>query len=338
MPNHPDPTSTAGAAASPTFEHERAQFARILRSPRVVAIVSACVAVAAALSQILAFDHLAAGLMLAAVAPAVVFLFSIWNILSYSPAAMRRLREFAEQADGRFTLWKPGRSNFDAVPFKYDVEQERFGVVNVAPHSIPVEIGHLSSQVTARFRAPGGRRRAYVVYKLPERLPHMIFSFGHQAKLLGVRVVPEQWDRSQRVDMGQDGRCKLFVAEGGEPVARRFLSPNMMQMFKRLGRNFDIEIKGHHLYLIANRSTAAGPQRRWKKQRALIDELAATLASSSMWEYLRKNSRRLNVRNTEIRADIKRAVTIFFSVLAAITVVIILIVLTASGLLERPGF
>ena len=57
-----------------------------------------------------------------------------------------------------------------------------------------------------------------------------------------------------------------------------------------------------------------------------------------MWEYLRKNSRRLNVRNTEIRADIKRAVTIFFSVLAAITVVIILIVLTASGLLERPGF
>ena len=42
--------------------------------------------------------------------------------------------------------------------------------------------------------------------------------------------------------------------------------------------------------------------------------------------------------NTEIRADIKRAVTIFFSVLAAITVVIILIVLTASGLLERPGF
>lgn len=228
MHHQPEPSSAADASKSdtpPAAEHERTQYARILRSTRVVAIISACVIILAALLQLFAFDELVAGLVIAAVLAAVICLFSVWNIVSYSPAAMQRLRGLAEQAGGQFTLWKPGRSNFDAVPFKYDVEQERFGVVNVAPHSIPVEIGHLSSQVTARFRAPGGRRRAYVVYKLPERLPHMIFSFGHQAKLLGVRVVPEQWDRSQRVDMGQDGRCKLFVAEGGEPVARRFLSP-----------------------------------------------------------------------------------------------------------------
>ena len=138
------------------------------------------------------------------------------------------------------------------------------------------------------------------------------------------------WAKTAGASCSSRKEANLWLA-GSSP-------PNMMQLFKRLGRDFDIEIKGHHLYLIANRSTAAGSQRRWKKQRALIDELAATLASSSMWEYLRKNSRRLNVRNTEIRADIKRAVTIFFSVLAAITVVIILIVLTASGHIEWFDF
>ncbi|MGO1406080.1 MAG: hypothetical protein ACTIK9_02030 [Agrococcus casei] len=295
-------------------------------------------AVAAALTQILAFDHLVAGLMLAAVAPAVVFLFSIWNIMSYSPGAMRRLQEFAEQADGRFTLWKPGRSNFDAVPFKYDVEQERFGVVNVAPHGVPVEIGHLSSQVSARHRAPGGRRRAYVVLKLPQRLPHMIFSIGHQAKLLGIRVVPEQWDRSQRVDIGQGRRFKLFVADGGESVARTFLTPDIVQLFDKVGRHYDIEINGHHLYLIANRSTAAGSKRRWQNQRALLDELARTMASSTIWDYLRQHSRRLNVRETEMRTDIKRALTIFLSGLAAFILVICLMALTASGHIEWFDF
>ena len=335
MSNHTEPADAAGDLS---IEHARTQYARILRSTRVVAAISGGVSVAAALAQLFAFDHLVAGLMLAAIVPAVICLFSIWNIVSYSPAAMQRLRVFADEADGRFTLWKPGRSNLDAVPFKYDVNQQRFGVVNFASHEIPVELGHLSSQVSARYRAPGGRRRAYAVFTLPQRLPHMIFSFGHQAKLLGIRIVPEQWDRSQRVDIGQGRRFTLFVAEGGESVARVFLSPAMVQLFNQLGRTYDIEIKGRHLYLIANRSTAAGSQRRWEQQRGLIEELGAALASSPMWDYLLQHSRQIKVRNTEVRTDLKRAVTIFFSVLAAITLVIIVIVVTASGLVEWPDF
>lgn len=211
-------------------------------------------------------------------------------------------------------------------------------MVNVAPHGVPVEIGHLSSQASAKHRAPGGRRRAYVVLKLPQRLPHMIFSFGHQTKLLGIKVIPEQWDRSQRVDIGQGRRFKLFVAAGGESVARTFLTPDIVQLFIQLGRDYDIEIKGHRLYLIANRSTAAGSKRRWQDQRALLDELARTMASSTIWDYLCQHSRRLNVRETEMRTDIKRAVTIFFSVLAVITLGIILIVLTATGHIDWPDF
>lgn len=66
-------------------------------------------------------------------------------------------------------------------------------MLNYVVHDMPVEIGHLASQVSDRYVAPTGRRHAYVVVRLPERLPHMIVSFGHLSRVLDVRIAPDQW-------------------------------------------------------------------------------------------------------------------------------------------------
>jgi|GEM_PF-7058680 len=159
----------------------------------------------------------------------------------------------------------------------------------------------------------------------------MIVSFGHLSRGLGVRVAPDQWHRSQRVDVGGGRGFRLFVADGGEAAARAFFTPEMVALFERVGRSFDVEIRNRSLALLAGRSPAAGSERRWAEQWGLLEELAGSLAGSEVWEAVGRRSRRL--RDEPLRADITRTVGVVFGVAAITIVVLSLVVLTASGLI-----
>lgn len=324
------PANTDGAAAR---DEAKERFDDIMRAPGTVALVSGILTV---VPIVVVFFVLGveSGLLLAAgVGAAVVCVIAVLQILNYSPTAIARLERLAPQVDGRFTLWKPGAAGYDAVPFKYSFERQRFGVLDLTTHGTRIEIGHLVGQASPRARTPMGRRHAYIVLRLPERLPHMILSFGHLSKFLGVRILPEQWHRSQRVDVGGGRRFRLFVGDGGEDVARSFFTPDVVQLFQRLGRSYDVEIKGRNLYLFSTRSPAAGSERRWKEQRSLVESTAAMLSGSETWDLVRRQSRGRGPVYVDLRADVARGVAIFFSVAAVVAVVLSLIVLNARGLL-----
>lgn len=334
MTDRPGAAAAArGAAMSGDTAEER--FASIMRRPRRAAVISGALVPVAPAVNIFVLDQAAGPLYGVAVVAAAACILTVLNIVNFSPTAVARLESLSSQVGGRFRLWKAGRGGYAGVPFAYGAEHERFGVLNYVVHGMPVEIGHLASQVSVRYRAPTGRRHAYVVVRLPQRLPHMIVSFGHLSRVLGVRVVPDQWHRSQRVDIdrGVGRRFRLFVGDGGEQFARRFLSPDVVRCFQEVGRSYDIEIKGRKLYLFGARSAAAGTERRWKAQRELIEDLTATISGSRVWEIMRRQGARRST-HAAIRADVRRAVAIFFSSVAVVTVVVSLVLLKADGLLD----
>ena len=119
--------------------------------------------------------------------------------------------------------------------------------------------GDRSPLVASDREIPRAGRKAACVcgVQAPRTTPTYDLQLRAPSKAPGSSRCSRAVDRSQRVDMGQDGRCKLFVAQECRWLAGS--SPPHDADVQVLGRNFDIEIKGHHLYLIANRSTAAGP-------------------------------------------------------------------------------
>lgn len=334
-----DDPGSAGAAARGAHEpaigdSAAARFAAIMRYPRRSALTSGGLALVAVAVNVFVLDDMSAPLLGVAVLAALVCLLSVWNVVSFSPTAVARLESLSLRVDGRFTLWKAGTGGYAGTPFAYGADHRRFGVLNYSVRGMPVEIGHLSSQVSARYTAPTGRRHAYVVVRLPERLPHMVVGFGHLSRVLGVRVAPEQWHRSQRIDVGGGRRFRLFVAPGGEQIARKFFSAEMVQLFRRVGRHYDVEIKDRHLYLFASRSAASGSDRRWHAQQDLIEALAAAVADSGIWKLVGRRSRGRGPAYGDLRADVARAVTIVMTVSAVAIVVISLVALKAAGLLD----
>lgn len=317
-------------AADPAEE----RFAAIMRYPRMAALISGSLFLVSLAVNLFVLEDKSGLLFVATAASALICILALWNVVNYSRAAMGKLKTLAPQVGGRFWPLKAGTGGYAGVPFAHGAEHERFGLLTYTVHDLQVEIGHLASQVSDRLRAPTGRRHAYVVVRLPQRLPHMILSFGHLSTVFGVRVVPEQWHRSQLVDVGFGRRARLFVADGGEQLARTFFSPEMVRLFEGAGRTYDIEIRDRNLYLFASRSAAAGSSRRWSGQRALLDELVAALAGSRVWEVIRRQSAgRGEGYGGEIRADVARGVAIFFGVLVVIIVVLSVIVLSAQGLM-----
>ena len=335
MTDAPGPTedslaNTEGAAAPDVTEK---RFDDIMGAPRTAALVSGTLTVVPIVTMFFV-QGAGSGLLLAAgVGGALVFVIAVLQIFDFSPAAVARLERLAQQVDGRFALWKPGSGGYQGVPFKYSVERQRFGVLDMVAHGSAIEIGHLVAQASHRQSTSMGRRHAYLVFRLPERLPNMVLSFGHLSTFLGVRVMPEQWHRSQRIDVGGGRRFRLFVGDGGEDVARSFFTPDAVQLFQRVGRFYDVEIKGRDLYLFSTRSPAAGSERRWAKQRALVESTAAALSASGAWDLVRRQSRGRGPSWSDLRLDIPRAVTIVISVMVAAIVVLSFFALKAAGLL-----
>lgn len=317
-----------------TGDQAKERLAAIIRYPRTAALISGALVPITAAVNLFALKDMSWPLLGVTVISALVCILALWNVANFSPAAVARLEALSPQVDGKFSLWKPGTGGYEGMPFAHGLDFQRFGMLSYALHGAPVEIGHLASQLTARFRAPTGRRHAYVVVRLPERLPHMIVSFGHLSRVLGVRMAPEQWHRSQRVDVGGGRQFRLYVADGGEQLARTFFSPEMVQMFQRVGRYYDIEMKGRNLYLFSGRSAAAGSDRRWHEQRALIEDLAASIAGSRVWELVRRQSRGRGPAYADLRADVARTVAIVCTAAGVAIVVLSFIALRAAGLLE----
>jgi len=267
------------------------RFAAIMRFPRRAALISGALVPVAAIVNLFVLKDISWPLFGVSVISALVTVLAVWNVANFSPTAIARLEALSSRVDGEFTLWKAGTGGYSGMPFAHGLEFERFGMLSYARHGMPVEIGHLSSRLNARARAPMGRRHAYVVIRLPERLPHMIVSFGHLSQILGARVVPDQWHRSQLVKLEVAPRFRLFVGDGGEQLARSFFTPDVVRMFQRVGRFYDVEMKGRDLYLFSSRSAAAGTERRWNGQRELIERLAATMTGSDIWDLVRDQSR-----------------------------------------------
>lgn len=319
-----------GAVGDPGAE----RFAAIMRYPRVAAMIGGLLVLVSLAVNLFVLKDKSGPLFVLTAASALVCVLALWNIVSYSPTAMDRLKQSAPLVEGRFSLWRAGTGGYAAVPFVYGAEHERFGVLNYVSAGLQVEVGHLASQVSARYRAPTGRRHAYAVVRLPERLPHMILSFGHLSTVLGVRIVPEQWHRSQRVDVGFGRRARLFVGNGGEQLARAFFAPELVQLFESVGRTYDIEIKGRTLYLFASRSVAAGSPRRWRRQQALLEGLVASLSGAAVWDNIRRQSaERGPGYGAEIRADVARGVAIVFGIIALVIVVLSIIAINAPAFL-----
>lgn len=320
-----------GAVVNDDTAQER--FAAIMRFPKRAALISGILVPLTAAVNLFVLEDTSMPLFAVTVISAVVCLLAMVNVIRYSPRVMARLSSLAPHVGGRFTLWKAGAGGYAGVPFAYGAEHERFGMLNYDVRGVPIEIGHLSSQVSARYRAPTGRRHPYIVVRLPERMPHMILSFGHLSRVLGVRVAPDQWHRSQRVDVGFARRGRLFVGDGGEHVARAFFSPEMVQLLQRTGRYFDVEIKDRNLYLFPSAPVTAGAERRRDEKLELIEELATSVAGSKVWDLVRRQSRGTGPRYEALRADIARSVAIVFGIAGVFAVVLSLIVLNARGLL-----
>ncbi|HCS61468.1 MAG TPA: hypothetical protein DIW46_08750 [Microbacterium sp.] len=310
------------------------RFAAIMRTPRRAALISGALVPVALAVNLFVLENISWPLLGVPVVATLVCVLAMWNVINFSPSVVARLEGLSPAVGGRFTLWKAGVGDYEGTPFAYGTDHQRFGMLNYTVQGMPVEIGHLASQVSARAVAPTGRRHAYVVVRLPERLPHMILSFGHLSRVLGVRIAPDQWHRSQRVDVGSGRGSRLFVGDGGEQIARGFFNREMVQLFRLVGRHYDVEIKDRNLYLYAARSAAAGTANRWSAQRALIENLAASMANSGVWDLVRRQSRGRGPVYRALRADVARGAAIFFSVAGVAVVVLSAIVINAAGLLE----
>ncbi|HEV6953278.1 MAG TPA: hypothetical protein VKY86_08500 [Promicromonospora sp.] len=306
------------------------RFAAIMRAPRRGALISgALVPLTAAVNLLL--EDMSGLLFAGTVISAFVCALALWNVVNFSPRAITRLEALAPRVNGRFTLWKAGTGGLAGVPFAYGVDHQRFGLLSYVAHGMPIEIGHLSSQVSDRYVAPTGRLHAYAVVRLPERWPHMILSFGHLSRILGVRVAPDQWHRAQRLDVGLGRRARVFVADGGDQIARRLFDPETVQLVQRVGRFFDIELKDRNLYLFPSRPVMAGSERRWNAQRELVEELAASMAGSRARELVRRQNRGRGPGYAELRADLKRTGALVLGFAAVLVVVLSLIVINIQG-------
>ncbi len=335
MADSPGPADAARGAGGETAGESMAteRFAVIMRYPRRAALISGALVPLTAAVNLFALEDMSGSLLAVTVLSAVICILALRNVVSFSPVAIARLKALSPQVGGRFSLWKAGTGGYAGVPFAYGVEHERFGILNYVVRDMPIEIGHLSSQVSAGHRAPTGRVHAYVVIRLPERLPHMILSFGHLSRIFGVRVAPDQWHRSQRVEVGFGRRARLFVVDGGEQLARALFTPEMVQLLQRVGRSYDIEIKDRCLYLFPSGSVAAGSERRWSEQRKLAEELAASMSDPGVRELLRQQGRGRKRGYGDLRADVARSGAIVFGVAGLLVVVLSFIVLHAQGLL-----
>lgn len=307
----------------------RGEVAAIMRRPKFFAVISGVV-VLGAIGIALRIDHFVAGAFVPGVLALLIFVICVQQVLAFTPTAVERLKIAAERVDGRFTLWREGSGGHTGWLFTNGAGHQRFGVLNHVVHDVPVEVGHLLAQAQPQAPAATGRRYGYVVLRLPERLPHIVLDSGRVVRILGVRFMPETWHRSQLVEVGGGRRFRLFVADGGEQIAREMFTPELVRLFQQIRRHYDVEIKGRNLYLSSTRSVASGTNRRWRRQQALIDDLAGQMTGSAVWQRLRSGHRG---RGTDaLRMDEKRAVIIVASVAIAAIVVLSALALYARGI------
>lgn len=309
----------------------RESLSEISRGSRKLAVTNGIVALSM-ISVLITVGEVAAGALVILTTALLFFALGIYQAINFSPATMGRLERFSEQIDGRFTPWKTGAGDGTPAPFTAGPTTDRFAVVNYVQQGMPIEIGHLLSQMTAR-KVPGLRNiNTYITIGLPRRLPHMVIDFGHLTQISRLRLLPTSWHRSQRLDVGGGRRFRLYVATGRERLARAFFTPEVLNAFLSVGQSFDVEIKANRIYLFSKRSIASGSDRRLQRQQALIDGLVQSLADPQIADLLRHQSRGRD--RLELRTDMTRGLIIFWSGIVAVIAVISVIALYALGLLE----
>lgn len=307
----------------------RENVAAIIRRPWYVAAMSGAVVVIS-VALLISKGKLIAGAAVILTFAALFLLLSVSQLTSVSSGSLARLRKGAVQFGGRYTLWQAGRGDLTGGPFANGAGHSRFGILNTVVENRPIEFGHLSSEAAPGRPMPLESRHAYVALRLPARLPHMAIDFGRLSRFFGVRLAPEKRHRSQLVDVGGGHRFRLFVADDGEQLARAFFTPEMVRLFQRVGRDYDVEFKDNCVYLFSRRSAASGSERRWLQQYALIAEVATALEHSGIWNLMQRYHRGRPPVKEELRVDEKCAVTIV--VWAA---VIAFVALTALALYAR---
>lgn len=228
---------------------------------------------------------------------------------------MFRTAAFARRNGLGFELWKDGVSGFETLPFTQGAWHRRLGVVTARRGGVPVAFGTLFSQARAgAFDRPTG----YIAIRLPERMPHLFADAGRLVRLLGVRILPNQWHSSQRVELSGAGWFRLYAVDGAESIARAFFDPAMVALFNRIAKRFDVEIKGRDMVLLTRADVATASAQRWEGNVALVDELVAALDASPVWDLLRRQARGRGPQYGEVRWAVAGpviAVSVFAGVL-----------------------
>jgi len=314
-------------------DSERERVAAIIRRPRIAALISGSVVVIAVAVDLFWLDRTSGLLLGAIVIAGLVCVVALWNVINFSWRAVTRLRSLAPKVGGRFTLWAGGSGGHGGGQFTSGVAHQRFGVLKFSENGAQVEIGHFASEVAVRQTSPMGRSIGYVAVRLPERLPNIFLRGGRHAQVLGMRWTPEPWHRSQRIDVGAGRRFRVFVGDGGEQIARAFFDPDLVQVLRRVSRQYDVEIKDRTLYLYAARSVASGTERRWRAQLPMIAELVTSMSSSAVWDLVRRQSRGRGPAYGDLRVNGTRLAVMIGGAGVVAVVVLSFLALWGAGLL-----
>lgn len=200
-----------------------------------------------------------------------------------SPETAYRIARFAEANGLSFQRWKGG-AGYAGMPFTYGHGHNRFLVLNGRRKGRPVELGNLSFlEGTGRYM---WRRCGYIAIGLPHALPHMILDARHSQALLGL-TLPHPPHQDHHVDVGAGRAFTLATVEGAEPIARALFTPDVVALFARLAKRFDMEIKGDRLFLYSRRDVSTGSVERWRETMSMVDDVAGSVSTWPVWPVVR---------------------------------------------------
>lgn len=302
-------------AAITVDDEIRERFREATHRSRVTAVISALIVVVGLVLEFFVLEELSlplAGVILLAL---LALVFALKGMSRGSQRTMYRVATFARRNGLDFQLWKDGSADYQALPFRSGTGHQRLAVVNAQRNGTPVEFGNLLSQAT---NGVVDRPCGYIAIALPERMPHVFADAGRLARLLGVRILPNQWHSSQRVDLPGARSFRLYAVDGASSIARVFFDPGMVALFNRITKRFDVEIKGRHLVLLSMIDVSSGSARRWEEQVGLVDELVSALNTSPVWDLLRRRARGRGLEYGEVRWAVAGpviAVSVFAGVL-----------------------
>lgn len=272
-------------------------FRAATRRSRVIAVISAAIVLVGLVVELFVLETVSLPLAGVIILALLAHVFSLTGVARGSERSMFRVAAFARRNGLGFQLRKDGAGGYRALPFTSGIGHQRLAVVSAKRRGRTVEFGNLMSQAaTGFFDRPCG----YIAIPLSDRMPHLLADAGRLARVFGVRM-PSQWHPSQRVDVPGARSFRLYAVDGAQGVARAFFTPEMVAVFERVAKRFDVEITGRHLYLLSKRDVSSGSARRWREQVGMVDDLLDAMNVSPVWDLLRGQARGRGPAHGEVR-------------------------------------